>query len=170
MNFQLIYLLLYCTAYLFLIYICELLHKRGVPSEYTRKLAHIVATLSVLPLYLLFPNREYMLILVIITFSILWTGSKRKKIKSINEVDRITHGAYLLPLGIGIAFLIACYANNENIYLISVSVLALSDPLAYWSGKFFAPIKSGKGKTLAGSGAFFSLFSPHHLFNINTSE
>lgn len=155
MDFQLIYLLSYCGAYLLLIYVSEQLHKRGIPSEYTRKSAHILSTLLALPLYHLFPNRKYVFALIIITFFILWAGNRFKKFDSINRVGRVTHGAYLLPLGIGIAFLISDYAHNENIYLISISVLALSDPLAFMGGRFFAPAKAGTGKTFAGSFVFF---------------
>lgn len=156
MDSQLFYCFLYLSCFFLVIIFCEFLHKKGLPVEYTRKLGHSLPCLSCLFLPFFFSTHWYVLLLVILSFAILYIGNSRHLISSIYSVDRKTYGTYLLPVSIGLTYYISVWWLQNNLFFIlSIAVLAISDPLACYFGKTFESKTLKSGKTIIGALAFF---------------
>jgi phosphatidate cytidylyltransferase len=156
MNFQLLYCFLYVFCFFLVIIFCEFLHKKGLSTEYTRKLGHFLSCFSCLFLPFFFSNHWYVLLLVILSFTILYVGNTQHLINSICSVERKTCGAYLLPVSIGVTYYLSVWWLQNNLFFIlSLAVLAISDPLACYFGKTFQSKTLKSGKTLIGALAFF---------------
>jgi phytol kinase len=90
---------------------------------------------------------------------ILFLSLRFNLLRSINDIDRVSHGSLLYPLAVYGCFLGYNYHGNQYIYFyLPVLTMAICDPIAAtfgkrWPyGKFY--IKQGK-KTLVGSLSFF---------------
>ena len=80
--------LLFC-GFMGIIFLSEFIHKKyDLPTETTRKMAHIVATLSCLILLFTIDSHWYILVLGILFFLLLYIGKKIGLFKSIENVDR----------------------------------------------------------------------------------
>lgn len=163
MNYQLIFTILFIIGFISILFFAEFLYKKiEIKSEYTRKLAHILATLSSLSFVFLFQSHWYVLFMGFTLFLILYIGKKNNKFKSINSVERKTGGSYLLPIAIYIMFYISDVFDNTLYFILPILILGVSDPLAGIFGTHFKQktrrIKLGKhilNKTIIGSTAFF---------------
>lgn len=70
---QILYFCSFCVGYTLIILFCELLHKKmKLKSEYTRKLAHVISTLSCLLFPVLFSTHWHVAALGIGCFFILY--------------------------------------------------------------------------------------------------
>ncbi|MCL2327285.1 MAG: phosphatidate cytidylyltransferase [Bacteroidetes bacterium] len=155
-DFQLLYWFLYLSCFFLVIIFCEFLHKKGFSIEYTRKLGHSLSSLSCLFLPFFFTSHWYVLLLTISSFAILYIGNRKQLIHSICSVGRKTFGAYVLPISIGITYYISVWwLQNNLIFIASIAVLAISDPLACYFGKRFKSKILNSGKTIIGTLAFF---------------
>lgn len=140
----------------------ELVYRRlNTTGELTRKLAHFAAVLATLPFPYIFPSHWYILALALVFAALLFFTKKGKQLNSIHDVDRKSIGSYLLPLSIYTTFLISYLSGNKFIYILSMLILAICDPLAAILGiniKTFAGNIKVFGitlyKTWLGSGAF----------------
>jgi dolichol kinase len=155
MNKQMLYCFLFLSYFSLIIILCELLHRRGVAVEYTRKLAHALATLSCLFATSCFSSHWYVSGLIIATFSILYIGCQKKLFPSINSVSRKTCGAYMLPVSIGLVYYLSLYLKNELFFILPVVILAISDSLACILGRNYKSKIIVANKTLIGSIVFF---------------
>lgn len=99
-------------------------------GEYTRKFAHVAATLSTLPFPYLFPSHWYVLVLALIFFFVLYFTQRSTYLESIHDISRKSVGSYLLPLSIYITFLISEWLDQKILYLLPMLILALCDPAA----------------------------------------
>lgn len=143
----------------------ELIYRRlGVEGEFTRKFAHLAATLATLPFPYIFPSHWYVLVLALIFGAFLFVTWRSRRLGSIHSIKRKSWGSYLLPLSIYLTFLISDLTGNKFIYILPMLILAVCDPLAAILGmnikKMNGQIKIfGKPilKTWVGSGAFFIL-------------
>ena len=136
--------------------------KLKIKGEVSRKIAHVVSTLSVLPFPYLFPSHWYVLVMAFIFFLVLFITQYKTQLKSIHDIDRKSIGSYLLPLSIYITFLIAEHFNSKLIFILPMLILAISDPVAAIVGlslkKYNHRIRifgMDTGKSMFGSGAFF---------------
>jgi dolichol kinase len=163
MNYQLIFTILFLIGFITILFFAEFLYKKiEVKSEYTRKFAHVFATLSSLSFVLIFQSHWYVLFLGLTFFFILYIGKKNNKFKSIDSVERKTGGSYLLPIAIYIMFYISDIFDTTLYFILPILILGISDPLAGIFGTHFKQktrnIKIGKylfNKTIIGSTAFF---------------
>jgi phosphatidate cytidylyltransferase len=155
MDWQFLYCCLFCAGYLLLLAFCELLHKKGLDAEYTRKLAHTVSTLSCLLFPVLFSSPWYVFILMSIAFCILFFGYHAKKFVSINAVNRETYGSFLLPVSIGITYYLSLFFRNQLLFTLPILILAISDSLACVCGKIFKSKNLRPHKTVIGTSVFF---------------
>lgn len=154
-NNQLIFLFAFFGGYALLIILCEWLNrKRHVDSEYTRKFAHIVSSLSVLLFPLVFADIRYVLILCVTFFITLLVANQMNIFHSIDGVGRRTSGSYLLALSVGISYYISVRMENSMLYTLPILILAISDPLAGVIGKWALSKHILSGKTVAGSLTF----------------
>lgn len=151
--------LLLSAGFLALFALAEFLYQNGkVKAEYTRKFVHLssgILTLS-FPLWL---NHHLQVLFLCGSFAILLLLSKKYNfLRSVNAVDRNTHGSVLFPLSVYICFHLFLYYQSLLFFYAPMLVLAISDPLAALFGKRWPKGKYTiftETKTLVGSLAFF---------------
>ena len=164
LGYELIYMGLLMVGLLLILWLSEYLYnKRQIPTEYTRKIAHILGSLSSLIFIYIFDSYWYVIGIGIFFFLLLFFGKRRKAINSIDAVERKTSGSFLLPIAIGGLFVAAKVEGNNLLYVLPVLILGISDPLAGIIGTYFHKKTNniqlwGKPlqKTYLGSMAFFS--------------
>lgn len=165
MNTSILNSLLLGGSFLALFGTGELLyHFVKVQAEYTRKLIHFGTGLLTLLFPVLLENHWYVLLLCSM-FAVLLTLSLRFRfLKSINAIDRKSHGSISYPAAVYGTFLACSMGFSATIpgdlrsYYIPVLLLAVCDPIAALAGKKlqWKPYRVGQGhKTLSGSIGFF---------------
>lgn len=170
MNQQLLYLLIFIAGYILLLLFCELLNRKAhVPSEYTRKLAHIASTLSTLFFAKAFTDYRYVLILCLAFFIMLLIANMRRMLHSIDGVGRRTGGSYLLALSVGITYCVSVQSGNNMLFTLPVLILAISDPLAGIVGNRIKSKRLFNRKTVAGSLSFLISSYTISLIYLNVS-
>jgi len=141
----------------------EINYRRNkLSGEVTRKFAHFVSILAVIPMPYMFSSHWYILVLALIFFGFLLFTQYNKQLNSIHDISRKSIGSYLLPLSIYVTFLISNLLDNKFVYILPMLILAVCDPMAAILGmnvkKFNGRIKlfgHKYNKTWLGSGAFF---------------
>lgn len=137
-------------------------HWFRIKGEYTRKMAHVAATLATLPFPYLFSSHWYVLALALLFFGVLWLTQKSQHLNSIHDIRRRSYGSYILPVAIYVTFLIYTKTGNPIMYILPITILAICDPVAALAGmsvkkynrKLTLPGQNSQ-KTLVGSLAFF---------------
>lgn len=131
MIIQLLYIIIFLTGFMGIIQLSELLYlKFKVNSEITRKIAHILGSLSSLSFLLLFKSHWYVLIIACAFFLLLLISKRKGIYKSIDLVERETIGSFMLPVSIYLLYLIFELTNNKLYFVLPVLILGISDPLA----------------------------------------
>lgn len=133
-----------------------------IKGEYSRKIAHVLATLATLPFPFLFSSHWYVFGLAALFFVVLWSSQRIRQLNSIHDIARNSYGSYLLPLAIYFTFLGYTYSGAPVMYILPISILAICDPVAALVGmsvKRYNRTLSLPGipskKTVLGSLAFF---------------
>jgi phytol kinase len=162
MNIQIIYTVLYLLGFYFIILVSEYIyHHHGIKAEITRKAAHVIGSLSSISFIYLFDSHWYVLIIGIVFFTLLFLSKRRGIYHSIDSIDRISIGSYLLPVSIYLCFLTSELFENSVYFLMPVLILGISDPLAALVGmnlknaRYIKILSWHSRKTLEGSLAFF---------------
>ncbi len=138
MNQELFFTILYIVAFTIILATGEVLHHiLKVRSEYTRKFAHSTATLLSLTFPLVFKSYEYVLVMGVVFFVILFIARAKDLLKSIEDVSRKTYGSVLLPIAISGTFVAASLLNDNKLFIIPILILGVSDSLAGITGVFF---------------------------------
>ncbi|HZT96514.1 MAG TPA: hypothetical protein VFB34_06720 [Chloroflexota bacterium] len=136
-----------------LLALVEILGRRRLPHDITRRLAHMGsgAEAATFPLYL--HLRDALLLAVGFGLLLAWAW-REGKLRSIHDVARPTVGATAFPLGLALAALISW--SHPFAFAFAALVLALSDPAAAMIGGRRAMRRWSwpGGKTPAGTGAF----------------
>lgn len=131
MGNQITLTVIFLIAIILVLAFAELVYRRlGIKGEITRKLAHFTATLSTITFPYLFTDHWYVLVLALFFFLVLFVSRKGTQLRSINDIDRISVGSYLLPISIYLTFLISSKLENEFLYILPILVLAICDPIA----------------------------------------
>lgn len=167
MNKDIINTVILGASFLLLFGLAEFLyHKLKVKAELTRKLVHFGTGM----LTLLFPvmlDNQWLVLLLCGSFALILLYSlKFNQLKSINAIDRKSHGSILFPLAVYCCYLVYNYYKIKTgqrieayiYFYLPVLTLAICDPVAALFGKKFpyGKFKTGKDiKTFSGSGAFF---------------
>lgn len=165
MNTQIIHTLLLGGAFLALFATGELLyHFVKMQAEHSRKLIHFGTGILTLLFPVLLENHWFVLLLCASFALILQFSLRFNFLKSINAIDRKSHGSISYPVAVYGTFLAYIYpvssaqGHDLRSYYIPILVLAVCDPLAALFGKKFPfrPFKVGKGKkTIMGTSVFF---------------
>ncbi len=163
MNSPLVYMVLLMGGLLLILWLSEYLYKnKQISTEYTRKLAHILGTLSSLVFVYIFDDYRYVVGIGVFFFAILFFGKRKSMFNSIDSVQRKTSGSFLLPIAIGGLFVIARIMDNNLLFVLPVLILGISDPLAGILGTYFSQNTKNirlfghtLQKTYLGSQAFF---------------
>ena len=149
---QLFSVIIFIVGYLFFIGFCEFLNqKRHITSEYTRKMAHIVTSLSALSFPYVFSDYYYVLGLCAFCFIVFLVANLTRMFHSIDNVERRTGGSYLLALAVGVTYYLRVIYQDSTIYNLSILILAICDPLAGVVGKHISSKQLINNKTLMGS-------------------
>ncbi len=160
---QILIIILFFIGFFCIIYLSEYLHSHfNISSEYTRKFAHSLATLSSLIFLVAIKSHWFIFILGLFFFLLLLTANRLKLFGSIHAVKRKTGGSYLLPIAIYTVFYISRSAGNDLLFILPILLLGISDPLAGLAGysyrhriKSITIFKQKLDKTILGSGVFF---------------
>jgi len=149
MNKQFYFLLLYIGAFLIILACSEMVYKKlKVDPEYTRKISHIIVTLTSLSFVYTFQSHWYVFGLAVFSFLLLFIGKLLNAFKSIENVQRQSLGSILLPAGIYLSFVIAEFQKNNLIFILPILILAISDALAGIIGMRYQ--KEGNGIAIMG--------------------
>lgn len=154
---------LYLVAIVLLLVFNELNYRKfKIKGEFTRKFAHFVSTLAVVPFPYIISSHWYVLILAFIFFVALFVTQYSKQLKSIHDIKRRSVGSYLLPLSIYVTFLVASIHEVKFYYILPMLILAICDPIAAIMGMNIKKknqniiiLGTNTGKTIIGSSSFF---------------
>jgi phytol kinase len=105
----------------------ELLRRRGVSADTTRRYTHVTGGMVAAVLPALLSVGEYVGVALTVAAVLAWTRSRRL-LGSVHGVERPTLGATLFPLGLGIAAILSWSAPAA--YGLGVTTFALADPAA----------------------------------------
>ena len=154
------------ASFLALFGVAEILYyKFKVKAELTRKLVHMGTGF----LTLLFPimlNNQWLVLFLCATFAVIILASlKFNFLRSINGIDRQSHGSILYPVSVyGCYLAYSFYARLDPtresyiFFFLPILTLAICDPAAALMGRKFpyGKYRIGKGnKTLVGTASFF---------------
>ena len=105
MIFQILIVITMLVGYVGFMFLLEYFYKRTkTDPEYTRKLSHVVSSLSCAFFLLFIESHWYILFVGLFFFVLLYFSMKKGLFKSINSVKRKTAGSYLFPISIYIVF------------------------------------------------------------------
>lgn len=135
MDNVLIISIIYFVGIFILLIANELYYRHlGIKGEYSRKFAHITATLATLPFPYIIPSHWYILVLALIFFVVLYLTQRSTFLNSIHDIRRRSIGSYLLPASIYLTFLISSKLDSKILFILPMLILAISDPVAAITG------------------------------------
>lgn len=138
MDVQWLYMILFIIGFAALIALVEWIHRRlKIHAEYTRKMAHVLSCLSSLLFLYVFSSPVFVGIIAFVFTIVLYLGKRRMLLTGLEEIGRNSKGSYLLPPAVFISFSIAFYLDNPLLFILSMLITGISDPLAGLSGKMF---------------------------------
>jgi phytol kinase len=163
MDQQLIHCLWLGGCFLLLFGLAEVLyHKFSINAEYTRKLVHIGTGILTLLFPVFLTSHWYVLLLCSSFAALLLLSLRFNFLKSINAIDRESHGSISYPAAVYGTFLFYKWMSGPDAsylayYYVPMLTLACCDPIAALCGKRWPwrVYQVGKGtKTMTGSIAF----------------
>ena len=128
----------------------RLVRTRNVPTEITRRVAHILACLFALLVHAVLPFWLFIVCSVVFA-ALMWLSRHFHVFTSIHKVRRRSLGDVYLPLGIGVAALLG--GSDAAVFVAAVLILGLADVAAGLVGDY---LRSSR-KTWWGSGAFLGV-------------
>lgn len=167
MDRQLLLTGILAASFLVLFGTAELLyHKLKLKAEITRKIVHVGTGLLTLLFPVLLENHWYVLFLCGSFAVILLLSLRFKLLKSINAIDRESHGSISYPVAVYGCYLFFSQHRQADpsgygaylFFYLPVLMLAVCDPVAALFGKRWpvGPYKvSGGSKSMMGSSMFF---------------
>jgi phosphatidate cytidylyltransferase len=155
----------------------------GLRAEYSRIFSHVLAGIVCLFMMRLFTSKWYVILLCLQSATFMYVTKKMGLLGSHHEVERSTNGSSLFFLGILVSYLISDTKGDPALFILPVTILAFSDPVAslaglnrttgFWKIPFSI---SGSSKTYLGSLAFFIstvsilLAGLQYFYSITTME
>ena len=163
-----------CLFLLFFL-IAEIMYKKGVQTELTRKFVHFSGAFVTI----FFPfilKSHWTVLFLAVTFALIMILTKKfRLLQSVHNVERKSDGAIYHPIAIYFCFLYAQFLNQPWFYVISILILAISDALAALVGKNYGAkeylVEVGIRKTIEGSVTFLlTSFLIVHLILLLTTD
>jgi phosphatidate cytidylyltransferase len=131
-------------------------------TEYSRVFSHILAGIASLFMISLFTSHWYIIALCIQSAIFMYYSKKVELFGSHHNVERNTNGSAIFFIGLLGAYLISKITGNNSFYILSIAILAISDPVASVIGmncksEFWPGLSPGLklSKTYFGSLGFF---------------
>src|SRR5690606_23649251 len=90
-------------------------------AEYSRKIAHVLATLATLPFPWLGDIHWFLLGLVTVFVIFMFVSSRTRFLNSIHDVSRKSYGRLFLPIAIYLTYLIYTISWNPLLYLLPLN-------------------------------------------------
>jgi len=144
MNTDLLHYIILSGAYIVLFATAEILyHKFKIQAEYSRKVVHIGSGLLTMLFPILFSSHWWVLGICSSFVLLLFVSQKYNFLRSINAINRKSHGSILYPVAVYMSFLsynYMCEKTGVQSYFWfyqPVLVMALADPAAAIFGKKF---------------------------------
>lgn len=128
----------------------RLVRTRNVPTEITRRVAHVLACLFALLVHAVLPFWLFIVCSVVFA-ALMWLSRHFHVFTAIHKVRRRSLGDVYLPLGIGVAALLG--GSDAAVFVAAVLILGLADVAAGLVGDY---LRSSR-KTWWGSGAFLGV-------------
>ena len=128
----------------------RLVRTRGVATEITRRVAHVLACLFALLVHTLVPVWLFVVFSIVFA-ALMWLSRHFHVFTAIHKVRRRSLGDVYLPLGIGVAALLG--QADTAVFVAAVLILGLADVAAGLVGDY---LRSSR-KTWWGSGAFLAV-------------
>ena len=125
----------------------RLVRTRNVPTEITRRVAHVLACLFALLVHAVLPFWLFIVCSVVFA-ALMWLSRHFHVFTSIHKVRRRSLGDVYLPLGIGVAALLG--GSDAAVFVAAVLILGLADVAAGLVGDY---LRSSR-KTWWGPGLF----------------
>lgn len=143
---------------LFILIACEYFIRRNkLKGEKARKLVHITIAVyaSTWAFYL---NNQLIILISLILIASVVIAQKKRILKSMKSVGRVTYGEVWYPIGIGVSALLF---HNPYVYMLAILHMGLADGLAAVVGKSMGKNArrykiAGTTKSIAGSLVFFA--------------
>lgn len=160
---QFVFMIVLMGGLMLILWLSEYLHKTQLlRTEYTRKLAHVLGSLSSLIFIYIFDSFWYVVGIGVFFFSLLLIGKRKSIFNSIDGIKRKSSGSFLLPIAICGLFIVANVKGDDLLFVLPILVLGISDSLAGVFGIRFEQHTSkvvlfGRvlEKTYLGSAVFF---------------
>lgn len=132
--------IIYCTililSFILMVISLEYIQVKGIANgEFTRKLGHLILGIILIIMPFLFDQIIYACIVCIIISLIIIICSRNNKLSCADNVDRITYGTFLFPIGVLLTYIIAYIQHNFVFYYPAITILIVSDIVASFVGK-----------------------------------
>ena len=138
MNTQVVYTVLFLAGFWIIIQLSEFLfYTFKVKAEITRKIAHILGSLSSLGFPFIFQSHWYVLFICIVFFLLLLYSKQKGVYNSIDFIQRDSSGSFLLPIAIYLLYFFYETTQDRMSFILPVLILGISDPLAGLVGTGF---------------------------------
>jgi phosphatidate cytidylyltransferase len=153
----------YSMVFMIILLIGELIQNRyNLKPEYSRMFSHVMAGLACLFMISLFTSQWYIISICIQSALFLYITKRMGLFSSHHKVVRKTNGSSIFFIGILAAYFLSEMKSDIALYIIPVTVLTISDPVASVTGLnrrsgFWPDLSGGQGssKTYIGSIGFF---------------
>lgn len=157
MNIEFVPALYIGALYLILFTLVEIFYRIRKPHpEITRKLIHFISGIIACFFPFIFSNTLTVIILGIVFTGVLYAAKKLHLLQSATDVTRKTLGEVYFPMSIMFLFIIA--GDKPAVFVISMLMLTISDPVGAIIGQTYGSIKyrvQDNQKSLEGSFMFF---------------
>lgn len=157
--FDIKWILIVSVTFLMIFFIAEIWRKYGASTEATRKFVHFTGALVAIMFPFIFDSHWNVLLLTTVFCAIMFFTKKFNLLQSVHAVERKSDGAIYHPIAIYTCFLYSQLLSQPWFYVISISILAVSDALAALVGKNYGAkeylVEVGSRKTIEGSVTFF---------------
>lgn len=156
---DIIFALIISLIFLLFFVIAEIMRKRGIETEVTRKFVHFSGAFVTIFFPFIFKSSWIVLALAVGFALIMILTKKFGLLQSVHAVKRKSDGAIYHPIAIYLCFLYSQFLNQPWFYVISILILAISDATAALIGKTYGNngyiVEVGTRKSFEGSFTFF---------------
>ncbi len=161
MDFEIIPFLVYNSLFITATILSEILHKIfKIEALFTRKFAHASTGIIAVSFPFYIESQQTVAVISGLFLALLIVSKRKDFLHSINKISAVSYGSVLYPLAIYLSFLAYSFLKNDAVFIASILVLAVSDPLAAVSGTLLKRRRENirtfgrDKKTLFGSSVF----------------
>ncbi len=153
---------LFAMGFLALFAVAERLRRCDLaPPEVARKLVHVGGCAGAMLFPFVFRSPWTVVALALVFSAGIGAAQRVWRVRSLDDVDRVSDGGLLHPLALGACYLVSDTFGRVADYEISMAVLAFSDTAAALVGRRWGRLRycvePGSERTAEGSAAFFSV-------------